>query len=329
MKSVALEESDAERGEDGRAQVEDAFAAAVDGMLAIARRETLVLAAALQSTDLDGILIARGRLRWSLACAQQFAACSPTAWVRLRPRLVAVCEAAERWLPQGSTDNVRPERLQHLVQQLQEPGLGLRTICADDALIAAFDLDELPLSGISLREATVTRVTARRARLEAMNAATARITRSDFEAASMRRAILNDAVLEECTLSRANLESTSLIGATLTGCVAIRAVLIDANLEGARFVDCDLRETDFQGNANTPTRGAQFVRCDLRETTWAGRDLSGVSFVACKLFGVHGRVGGLDATIVEQADLSYRADGTRLATKDEVLESWQEDEWTI
>ena len=59
----------------------------LEGMLAIARRETLVLAAAVQREDDGTTVIAAARLRWALANAHQFAARSLVGWQRAGQRL--------------------------------------------------------------------------------------------------------------------------------------------------------------------------------------------------------------------------------------------------
>jgi uncharacterized protein YjbI with pentapeptide repeats len=305
--------------------------ATVEGMLALARRETSVLAAALQRHDDNGILIAGARVRWSLACAQQFAARSHAALIRMRPQLVRGHEAAERWLPQTwgtGADGMSPEQLQRMLYELRMPSFGLRAICADDTLMADFDLDALPLSGITLRGATVAQVTARRARLDSADATRSHIVRSHFQAASLRASILDQAVFEACDLSKANLEETRLRYALLSHCRAVGAVFHNADLEGARFVDCDLRDTDWRGSQEAFSRGAEFVRCDLREARWTGRNLFGVSFIDCKLYGVHGQATGLDEALIERADLSHAGDSSRVGTKADVLASWDQDEWT-
>src|ERR1700755_2419465 len=61
--------------------------AAIEGVLAVARREILLLSSALQSDDHIMSLVAAGRLRWSLSCAHDFAARSPFALSRMRERL--------------------------------------------------------------------------------------------------------------------------------------------------------------------------------------------------------------------------------------------------
>jgi uncharacterized protein YjbI with pentapeptide repeats len=259
--------------------------ALVDGVLAIARRETLVLAAALQASDDDSVVLATARLRWSLACAQQFAARTLAGLARARPRLAAVIEAAERWLPTEGRLSLSPERLQRFCAELSQPSLRLGTIDASDTLLIAFNLDELPLAGTVLRAATVAHVSARRARLDMTNLTAARIVRSCFEAASLRLSAFDEATLEHCDLSRANLEGTMWRNTVVSRCVMAGAVFVDARLDGPRFIECDLRGAGFQvhtaaaANAAAP---AQFRRCDLRGTNWSGRTAAAVSFVDCR-----------------------------------------------
>jgi len=330
VKLIVVEEGPGDEAEPGRmASLEAAFEAAVENTLAIARRETLALAAALQSSNADAAQVAGGRLRWSLACARQFAARSPAMWIRVRARLTAAYDAAAHWLADEPEDEISPERLRRLLQELREPSLGVRPIVADNALIAAFDLDALPLASTTLRGATVMHVTARRTRLDDTDATKARIVHSCFEAASMRASTFDGAVIEDCDLSKANLEGTRWRGTSLTRCLASGTSFLHADLEGAQFVDCDLRDADFQGSPDMSMRGVSFLRCNLAESNWGGRDLSGVSFVDCRMYGIHGRASGLDATIVEGADLAYAGARKRVGTKNELLESWQEDEWTI
>lgn len=301
----------------------------VDGMLAIVRRETLIVAIAMQANDECATLLASGRLRWALDCVEQFAAYSPSELARVHAQLVAARQVAEMWLPERTVDAIPPERLQRVLAELRDPSIGLRRICADNVLVIAFDLDGLPLAGISLRGATITHVSAKGARLECADARKAKLLRTSFEGASLRAGLLDDAELEECNLSRANLEGTSWHGATLTRCWAARAVLLNAHLERTRFVDCDLRDVDFQGATDIATIDVEFQNCDLRETNWSGRDLSRVTFRACRMYGIHGEVTGLQDVVVEDADVSHAGADQRFVTKREVLARWQHDDWTI
>jgi uncharacterized protein YjbI with pentapeptide repeats len=108
----------------------------------------------------------------------------------------------------------------------------------------------------------------------------------------------------------------------MTECTARKAVFFHSQIERARFVECDFREADFQGFPDTATFGAEFIRCDLRRTNWHGRNLTGVSFVDCKMQGIHGAVAGLEDAAIERADLSSDGDRSHIAAKGEILMHW-------
>ncbi len=259
--------------------------AMVEGVLALARRETLVLAAALQSDDDDSVVLATARLRWSLACAQQFASRTLAGRARVWPRLAAVIDAAQRWLPADARLPLTPERLQRFCAELSEPSLRLGTIDAADTFLVAFDLDDLPLAGTVLRAATVTRVSARRARLDMTDATAARIFQCSLDAASLRFCVFDQATMECCDLSHTNLESTSWRNAVVWRSTMAGAVLLDARLDGPHFLECDFRNADFR--VHTPAalnaaEPAQFIRCDLRGANWTGRPASTVSLMDCR-----------------------------------------------
>jgi uncharacterized protein YjbI with pentapeptide repeats len=320
--------SDQGAGSMGNVNTQD-LRAVVDGMLAIVRRETLIVAIAMQANDDSATLLASGRLRWALDCVEQFAAITPSELARVRAQLVIARSVAEKWLPELAAESIPPERLQHILAELRDPLIGLRAICADNMLVIAFDLDGLPLAGISLRDATITHVSAKGARLECADVTNAKLLRSTFEGASLRVSRLDDAELEECNLSRANLEGASWRDATLTRCWAARAVFLNAHLERTRFVDCDLRDVDFQGATDIATFDVEFRNCDLRGTNWSGRDLSRVTFRGCRMYGIHGAATGLHDAVIEDADVSHAEADRRFANKPELLTRWQDDDWTI
>lgn len=322
------QQSDRGAGHMGNGNTQD-LSAMVDGMLALVRRETLIVAIAMQANDDGATLLASGRLRWALECVEQFAAYTPSELARVSDRLVAARQVAEMWLPERPADSMSPDRLPRIVAELLRDPSGLRRIFADNTLLIAFDLDGLPLAGITLRGTTIAHVSAKGARLECAEATKAKVVRSSFEGASLRMGIFDGAELEECNLSRANLEGTSWRGARLTRCWAARAVLLNAHLERTRFVDCDLRDVDFQGSADITTLDVEFWNCDLRETNWSGRDLSRVTFRRCRMYGIHGSVTGLDEAVIEDADVSHAGADRRSANKPELLARWQHDDWTI
>jgi uncharacterized protein YjbI with pentapeptide repeats len=304
------------RGADANLEV------AIDGVLAVARREVLLLASALQSDDRIMSLVAAGRLRWSLSCARDFAARSPFAMSRLRERFKQIEEAAGRWLPERPGFIEDTEHMRQVLMALSDPYLGHRTVCANNTLIAGLDLDDLPLTEMQFRGATVTQTTARRAKLESCDASGAVITRSCFDKASMRLCTFNDTEIQGCAFQNANVEGSQWRGTRISNVVAQGALLFHSDIRSAHFVDCDFRDADFQGFADSGTGGAVFTRCDLRRTNWHGRDLSDVSFVRCKLYGAFGNVYGLDAARLEAPDLSPDGDGGHIANRNELIRHW-------
>jgi len=294
--------------------------AMLEGILAVARREILVLAAARQASDEEASVVSAGRLRWQLACAQQYAMTSPAGYARVHVRLMDVIQTAHRWLPTYPLAPPSPERCQRLLLGLVEPISLLSRIDASGATLAELELDGLPLARLGLAGATLVGVTAVGTRLDEMEAADATMLRSRFDAASLRRAKFEHAVVEDCSWSAANLELSHWGHATMLRCVATRAVLLDARLDGATFIDCDFRQGDFQASAVIGI-GARFVRCDLRATNWRGRSLRGATFSDCKLWGAIG-AGDASEAVIERPDLSCAGDGSRVGDKHEAVNHW-------
>jgi hypothetical protein len=112
---------------------------ALEGILAVARREMLVLAAARQASDEDAALVAAGRLRWQLASAQQYAMQRPAAYARVHARLGDVVLSAQRWLAPYRQAPPSPEQCRRLLLGLAEPISLLGRIDASDC--------GLPVSG--------------------------------------------------------------------------------------------------------------------------------------------------------------------------------------
>jgi uncharacterized protein YjbI with pentapeptide repeats len=259
----------------------------VDGVLAVARREILVLAAALQSGDDAIVLLASQRVRWSLAHAHQLAAHSLEAFARARPQLDAVVDAAVRWLPPEARLSLTTRTLRRIAVDLSRSGLQLPSIDASDTLVVSFDLDDLPLSGLTIRSATVAEVSARGARLDLLDATGAKIAKSCFARASIRVGAFDEATVDDCDLSRTNLADTTWRAATVSRCRFVGAVLLDAQFERSHFVECDLRDVDLSLTSGEESAAhephVRFTRCDLRGVKWEGRSPAHMSFVDSEL----------------------------------------------
>lgn len=302
------------------------LAAAIDTLLCIARRETLVLAIASGAMDDDGVAVASARLRWSIGSARQLIATfdhDPFMKHRVR-RLEWIADRAQRWFV------TEPSQSLHAIGNLVERAAAQRdqhapAINAQHARLVDLDLDDLELGSISLHGASLTDVTARRVSCEAADASATRWHRCQLDSSALAMAVFSGSTLEHCELSRANLEGTSWHRATLSHTSLRRAILIDARLDRAAFSDCNLRGADLEivRSRNVATlAGARFVRCDLRDTNWAGRELGGATFIDCKLFGAHG-VPMLAGVMIERPDLSLGADGSQIGTQDDAVAGWR------
>jgi uncharacterized protein YjbI with pentapeptide repeats len=300
--------------------------AAIDALLAAARRETLLLAIAIGALDDDAAALATSRLRWTIGTARQLIAAldSDEGVERHACELDRVANRAQRWLvgepaqplltSGGLADRIAARRRRRAIG-----------ILADDASLVDLDLSGLALSRISLRGAILADIVARRADCEAADARATRWLRCQLDDSSLAMAVFAGSRLDDCDLTRADLTSTSWHRATLSHCTLARTSLVDARLERAVLVDCDLRGADLR-IARSPEvaslAGAQLIRCDLRDTRWSGRDLGGATLVDCKLFGAHGAP-ALAGVAVEAADVSRLADGSRRAAQSDVVAAWR------
>jgi len=303
-------------------------AAAIDALLSVARRETLVLAIAVGALDDDAAAVASEQLRWAIGSARQLITTTgpdPLEDPRAR-QLDRVANRAQRWL------FTEPPQSRREIDRLVDRVAARRGACASEpeidaahASLADLDLDELDLARIALTGASLIDITARRAGCDAADARATRWLRCELEGSSLAAAVFSDSIVEHCELTRANLEGTSWHGATLSHCTLRRARLVDARLDRAVFSDCNLRAADL-GIASSPSvatlAGARFVRCDLRETNWAGRELGGATFIDCKLFGAHGAP-GLAGVVIERPDVSLIGDGSQIQSQHDVVAGWR------
>jgi len=299
--------------------------AAIETLLSVARREMLLLAIAKGVSDDDGAAVACARLRWAIGAARQsIATFSHDPRVeRCVSQLDRVANRAQRWLCDEPTRSL--QTIGDLIDRVAIRRGGRAQIEAAHASLIDLDLDDLELGRIVLHGAILTEVTVRRAGCDAADASATRWLRCDLEASSLAMAVFAGSTLDHCDLTRANLEGTSWHRAALSHCKLPRAGLLDARLDRAVFSDCNLRGVDLEivRHPDVATLvGARFVRCDLRETNWGGRDLGGVAFIDCKLFGAHGAP-QLAGAVIERADISILADGSRTALPSEVETGWR------
>jgi hypothetical protein len=164
---------------------------------------------------------------------------------------------------------------------------------------------------------------------DAAAALDAKLLRVRVGTASMRSVTLDGAFVTDCDFARANLDRTLWVGTMVVGSTFDGAVMTDARLGDALFVECSFRGVDFSSiNLGTLATavGAIFVRCDMRESGWDARDLDGVSMVDCMLSGVHGARCAISPRPDDRAprhldprDPGHRHRGGRAAQLDRIL----------
>jgi uncharacterized protein YjbI with pentapeptide repeats len=304
--------------------------AAVEALLAVARRETLALAVASCALDDDAAAIASARLRWAIGAARPLILEQDGARTGSRTRLAGlayqldrIANHAQRWLVDEPPRSLR-EIARVIERRSAQQASPIAAIRADHAALVDLDLDDLDLARISLHGAVLTEVSLRRAVCTAADATASRWQRCRLDRAALAMAVLVDARLARCDLSRADLAGTSWHRAALAHCALPRANLIDARLDRAVVSDCDLRGADLaivRSPHVATLAGARFVRCDLRDTHWRGRALGGATFVDCKLFGARGGP-ALAGVVIERPDLSRLGDGSRIASQRDAIADW-------
>lgn len=206
-------------------------------------------------------------------------------------------------------------------------GRGLRFGGADltGARLERVTLDSAVIDSVVLAEAEVTDLSARDAVATSLKLRDARVTRGTFAGAQLAVAAFDGASIDETTFAGANLERTTWANATVVAASFDDANLGNAWLDGGKFSGCTFRKADLrlatQGIRCT-TRGAVFEDCDLRFTRWDGRDLSGATFVRCKLAGITGIPSALANVKIVDPDLSDDGDGSDIGDADDVLALW-------
>jgi len=166
------------------------------------------------------------------------------------------------------------------------------------------DASSLDLCGITLRHIHAICSTFVETRMDWVNLGATTFDRCDFSLSSLIGTAWNGAQLVDSSLAKSNLRDTTL--------------------DHARFTRCDLRGADLtaeRGSLCSVVRAAVFIECDLRDTIWTHRDLGGVEFHDCKLYGVRGEP-QLDGAEIVRPDLSPSADGSLIGAKPDAVLSW-------
>jgi uncharacterized protein YjbI with pentapeptide repeats len=178
-------------------------------------------------------------------------------------------------------------------------------------------LDRIDLSYADLREARLARCTGARPVLSSAKLGKARFEECTFDAADARLATAEDAVFEGGSWKGLLADRGLWLRVRATGVDFSGAVFADTVLDGAHFVDCDLRGADLRRvklvlQTLGTTLHAKFVRCDLRGAKLDGRRLDQTRFEDCKLWGISGTPKLEGGVTVVRADVSEAGDGSRV-----------------
>ena len=159
------------------------------------------------------------------------------------------------------------------------------------------ELSGAHLIDVDLAEARMADASLNNAELENVSFAGGNLASSLFHGATLAGGSFEHAGLCQCEFTNARITGANFTGADLDESLwagahveAARFVetrFANANLDGATFSNCDLRQADLSA-ADSPSTRARFEHCDLRDTNWEGRNLTGVTFVECRLEGAQG-----------------------------------------
>lgn len=229
--------------------------------------------------------------------------------------------AHKRWIEAG-----RRGRGRLILFQARHAGLKVPR----GAELSAAKLLECDLTNVYLADAKLTGSEIRATKLDhadlyAANLRTAQLNGSSLTYANLERAELDGATAKDSAFTGAALDQTSWKGAVVIGSNLVDAQFLSATLDGGTFRNCDLRGATLaphQRDVPPTSKGVRFVNCDLRNTNWKGRDLRGAEFVGCKLAGSSGTPTAVDGIEIQQPDMSDAGDGSNIASVADVLAMW-------
>jgi uncharacterized protein YjbI with pentapeptide repeats len=164
------------------------------------------------------------------------------------------------------------------------------------AALGFANLDEIELREVDLSRALLDGASLQRSQITGGTFARARLAVSRFEGA----------VVAGTSFDGADLERSAWQGARVARATFLGVRFGNAAFDGATFAHCDLRGASLAKIQRLPkpsTRGARFEDCDLRDTDWTARDLSGATFVRCQLAGARGKPEAIADLVVEACDV--------------------------
>jgi fluoroquinolone resistance protein len=147
---------------------------------------------------------------------------------------------------------------------------------------------ECALEGVTLDEASLIDTTFVSCNMQIAHFARSKALRCRFE-----RCLMDRSLLEGCQWERVEL---------------VECEVYDLNFRGASLKHCSFRGQHLCGTKSfghlAKTAGARFEDCDFRDTRWLGRDLSHATFVRCQLAGATGRPVAHEGLVLEDCDVT-------------------------
>ncbi len=139
-------------------------------------------------------------------------------------------------------------------------------------------LDDAEVEGARVERCELGKARAARARFDGVHVSGGTLSESRVDAMTWM-----DVVCERCDLSLAEWPEAKLTRVVLRDCRATGMRLVDAEIEDARFVGCQLDYAVFSG---ARFRRVAFEKCKLTGADFGGADLMGAVFDDCELVSV-------------------------------------------
>ena len=217
----------------------------------------------------------------------------------------------------------------HPVRVPADPLAGFRLaetgfVDASDAVLMQLDLTNMDLTRSRFDRTTLKEIIAYGANAAGATAIKAQLESVAFTSAMLAGSRFNGCLAYDSDFARSYLHGSRWHSAIVQRCRFTNAVLSDVKARRATFVDCDLRHVNFSAyrRQSEGLDGARFIRCDLRWTNWRNRSLADVTLESCRLYGVHGQP-QLEGVVLTEPDLSIAGDGSYLVSTSEALARWR------
>jgi uncharacterized protein YjbI with pentapeptide repeats len=207
----------------------------------------------------------------------------------------AMLDAHDAWLSRGAKG---PGCIELDGQSLVSERYAAKTLSF--AILTRCDLTDTDFFEGFLDWTSLTDVVAERSAFGGVSFSNSKIVRCRFSRSDLSRTKLIEAHVVESDLARTDLDSAQFHDARIQKCRFDGARFGSAILDRATFEECSFVNASFAKFVHPPgTAGAKFVDCDLRDTDWTDRDMRGATFVRCKFDGATGTPASTDGIVLD------------------------------